>query len=99
DDTEKGGDWVLGQSKKLWNKGVLGKIAAVPVAAVGGLVKGLGWGVKKVGNAVAFAYDKVGGAIASVGDKVWKGLGKVAKGVASGAKAVGNGIKKIFSGW
>ncbi|MBM3274108.1 MAG: hypothetical protein FJZ00_03070, partial [Candidatus Sericytochromatia bacterium] len=41
--TEKGGDWVLGQSKKLWNKGVLGKIAAVPVAAVGGLVKGLGW--------------------------------------------------------
>jgi hypothetical protein len=89
---EKGGNWLLGKSGELWKKGVLGKIAAVPVAAVGGLVKGIGWGVKKLGNAVAFAFDKVGGGIAWAGDKIWKGLGTVGRGVAGAAKAVGGAV-------
>jgi hypothetical protein len=97
---QRGGDAAIKWANDQWkNGGVLGKVGAVFGWAGGGIAKGVGFAVQKVGNAVGWVAGKAGNAVRWVGDKVGDGVKAVGNAVGSAAKAVGNGIKKIFSGW
>lgn len=101
---EMGGDKVLDWAKSKWNEGGFGNKVLGGLGFVGGgILKGLGWGVKQIGNVVAKVGQKIGGAITKVGEKVGEVVNKVAEKVVDGVKKVGSaiasGVKKIFSGW
>ena len=92
---EMGGDKVLDWAGEKWKAGGVGnKILGALGYVGGGILKGLGWGVKQVGNVVAKVGQAIGSGITKVGKAIGKGVEWVADKVGKAAKAVGNGIKK-----
>lgn len=75
---DKAGDWVNDKAKGLWeNGGVLGKIAAVPLYAIGGalniaggILKIAGNLIANIGNQISNVIDGVIDTIANVGKKI-----------------------------
>lgn len=108
---EMGGDKVLGWASERWNKGGIGnKILGGLGFVGGGILKGLGWGVKQLGNVVAKFGHFIGSGITKVGakigeginwvaDKAWSGIKKVGEAIGEGAKKVGeavvDGVKSV----
>ncbi len=97
---QRGGDAAITWADRQWKRGGFpGKVGAIFGWAGGGIAKGVGFAVQKVGNVVGWTAGKVGDGVRWVGNKVSGAAKKVGGAVAGAAKAVGSGIKKIFSGW
>jgi hypothetical protein len=73
------GKFLSEKAQELWkNGGILGKIAAVPMAVLGGALEVVGGIIKTVGNLVASVAETIGNVINDISDAIAKFFKKIA---------------------
>ncbi len=86
---QQGGDAALAWAGRKWQVGgPAGKAAAILGYAGGGIAKGIGWGLSKVGAAESWVVGQFG-----------DGVGRAGDALNSAAGAAWRGLGKAFSGW